>query len=212
MQPLWLRVLGSLLLAWFVDWRLSHVFDRSSAIRAEATCAVRAIDTDAAARATARARQAALAIAQCALDDSITGTGNYNSGSPNLTAIPSIGQQPATFNLNGIQFSGTILAGMTLPLYDGGTRSAVLAQAHAPHCPRTRRLPWPPGHSARHHREATPGRCSGYQYRMSELQGCGAMFGALMANSPQIVEDAPSRRAHIQVGRHLPLILSQIIS
>jgi outer membrane protein TolC len=61
----------------------------------------------------------------------VAGTGSYNSGSVNLTAIPSVGQQAATFNLNGGRFGGTILAGVTLPLYDGGTRSAILAQARA---------------------------------------------------------------------------------
>ena len=61
----------------------------------------------------------------------LAATGSYNSGSLNLTAIPSVGQQDATFNLNGGRFGGSILAGVTLPLYDGGTRSAVLAQAHA---------------------------------------------------------------------------------
>jgi outer membrane protein len=61
----------------------------------------------------------------------LAATGSYNSGSLNLTAIPSVGQQDATFNLNGGRFGGSILAGVSLPLYDGGTRSAVLAQAHA---------------------------------------------------------------------------------
>jgi outer membrane protein len=61
----------------------------------------------------------------------LAATGSYNSGSLNLTAIPSVGQQDATFNLNGGRFGGSILAGVTLPLYDGGTRSAALAQAHA---------------------------------------------------------------------------------
>jgi outer membrane protein TolC len=58
-------------------------------------------------------------------------TGAYNSGGLNLTAIPSVGQQAATVNLNGSHFGGSILAGVTVPLYDGGTRAAVLAQARA---------------------------------------------------------------------------------
>jgi outer membrane protein len=61
----------------------------------------------------------------------LAATGSYNSGSLNLTAIPSIGQQDATFNLNGGRFGGSILAGVALPLYDGGTRSAALAQVRA---------------------------------------------------------------------------------
>jgi outer membrane protein TolC len=61
----------------------------------------------------------------------LSATGSYNSGSLSLTAIPSVGQQDATFNLSGSRFGGSILAGVTLPLYDGGTRSAALAQARA---------------------------------------------------------------------------------
>jgi outer membrane protein TolC len=61
----------------------------------------------------------------------VAATGAYNSGSLNVTAIPSIGQQDATFNLNNDRFGGSVLAGVTLPLYDGGTRSAALAQARA---------------------------------------------------------------------------------
>jgi outer membrane protein TolC len=61
----------------------------------------------------------------------LAANGVYNSGSLNITAIPSIGQQSATFNLNNNRFGGSVLAGVTLPLYDGGTRSAVLAQARA---------------------------------------------------------------------------------
>lgn len=61
----------------------------------------------------------------------LAATGSYNSGSLNLTAIPSVGQQDATLNLSGGRFGGSILAGLTLPLYDGGTRSATLAQARA---------------------------------------------------------------------------------
>jgi outer membrane protein TolC len=61
----------------------------------------------------------------------VAATGAYNSGSLSLTAIPSVGQQSATVNLNNDRFGGSVIAGLTLPLYDGGTRSAALAQAHA---------------------------------------------------------------------------------
>ena len=61
----------------------------------------------------------------------IAATGAYNSGSLGLTAIPSVGQQSATVNLSNDRFGGSIIAGVTLPLYDGGTRSATLAQARA---------------------------------------------------------------------------------
>ncbi len=60
----------------------------------------------------------------------LSATGSYNSGGLNLTAIPSAGQQgSATLNLNGGHLGGTILAGVSVPLYDGGTRAAALEQA-----------------------------------------------------------------------------------
>lgn len=61
----------------------------------------------------------------------VSATGAYNSGSLNVTALPSLGQQSGTLNLATNRFGGTVLAGVTVPLYDGGTRSAKLAQAHA---------------------------------------------------------------------------------
>jgi outer membrane protein TolC len=61
----------------------------------------------------------------------LSATGAYNSGSLNVSSLPSIGQQSGTVNLNGNRVGGTILGGMTVPLYDGGTRAATLAQAHA---------------------------------------------------------------------------------
>jgi outer membrane protein TolC len=61
----------------------------------------------------------------------LAATGSYNSGSLNITAIPSIGEQSATFNINGGRLGGSVLAGVVLPLYDGGTRSAILAQKRA---------------------------------------------------------------------------------
>jgi outer membrane protein len=61
----------------------------------------------------------------------LSATGAYNSGSLDVTALPGIGQQGSTVNLNGDRFGGSILAGVTVPLYDGGTRAATLAQARA---------------------------------------------------------------------------------
>jgi outer membrane protein len=61
----------------------------------------------------------------------LSATGAYNSGSLGVTALPSIGQQDSTVNINGSRLGGSILAGVTLPLYDGGTRAAALAQARA---------------------------------------------------------------------------------
>jgi outer membrane protein TolC len=61
----------------------------------------------------------------------LSATGAYNSGSLNVTGLPSAGQQQPTLNINGERLGGSIFAGVTIPLYDGGTRAAALAQAHA---------------------------------------------------------------------------------
>jgi len=59
----------------------------------------------------------------------VSATGTYNTGNWNVTAIPSVGQELPTLNVNGNQFGGNILAGVSFPLYDGGARSAKLEQA-----------------------------------------------------------------------------------
>ncbi|HET7837028.1 MAG TPA: TolC family protein [Variovorax sp.] len=61
----------------------------------------------------------------------VAATGAYNSGRLNVTALPSVGQQPPTVNINGRRTGVTVFAGVTVPLYDGGTRDAMLAQARA---------------------------------------------------------------------------------
>ncbi len=61
----------------------------------------------------------------------VSATGAYNTGSLGVTALPGAGQQSPTVNINGSRLGGSILAGITVPLFDGGTRSAALAQAHA---------------------------------------------------------------------------------
>jgi len=62
----------------------------------------------------------------------LSATGTYNTGHLNLSAIPPIGQQfPGTFNVTGNQFGSTIFLGITVPVYDGGLRAAVLEQARA---------------------------------------------------------------------------------
>ena len=61
----------------------------------------------------------------------LSATGAYNSGALDVTALPGVGQQAPTVNVNGDHFGGSVFAGVTLPLYDGGTRAAVLAQARA---------------------------------------------------------------------------------
>jgi outer membrane protein len=61
----------------------------------------------------------------------VTGNAAHSSGDLSVTAIPSIGGQSPTVNVSGGHDSGTILAGVTMPLYDGGTRLAALKQAEA---------------------------------------------------------------------------------
>jgi outer membrane protein len=65
-------------------------------------------------------------------------TGDYTTGSLNVTAIPGVGQQMPIVNLpvnqtgvSGNQLGATVLVGATVPLYDGGTRDAMLEQARA---------------------------------------------------------------------------------
>lgn len=61
----------------------------------------------------------------------LSAAGIYNSGNLNVTSLPSVGQQPPTVNINGDHLGGSIFAGVTIPLYDGGTRDAELDQARA---------------------------------------------------------------------------------
>jgi outer membrane protein TolC len=49
----------------------------------------------------------------------------------NVTSLPSGGHQPPTVNIDGNHLGGSIFAGATIPLYDGGTRDAQLARARA---------------------------------------------------------------------------------
>jgi outer membrane protein len=59
----------------------------------------------------------------------LSATGAYNTGSSSISAVPGIGQQLPTVNLSGGRYGGSVIVGVTIPLYDGGMRSAVLAQA-----------------------------------------------------------------------------------
>ena len=62
----------------------------------------------------------------------LSATSAYNTGHLNVTSIPSIGQETAgTGNLTVNQFGATVFLGITLPVYDGGLRAAVLEQARA---------------------------------------------------------------------------------
>ncbi|WGS52494.1 TolC family protein [Paraburkholderia sp. D15] len=59
----------------------------------------------------------------------MTASGAYHTGSSSISAVPAIGQQLPTVNLSGGHYGGSVIVGVTIPLYDGGLRSAVLAQA-----------------------------------------------------------------------------------
>jgi len=61
----------------------------------------------------------------------VSATGAYNDGRLDVTALPSIGQQLPTVNLSENRHGVTIFAGVTVPIYDGGTRAATLRQAQA---------------------------------------------------------------------------------
>ena len=88
--------------------------------------------------ATVQASLAGLRAAQAEFFPKVfaSGIGTRLSGSLNITAIPGIDQQLPIVNLPGNQLgastrqlSGTALVGATVPLYDGGSRLALLEQA-----------------------------------------------------------------------------------
>ena len=61
----------------------------------------------------------------------VSANASYNAGRLDITGLPSGGQQPPTVNVNDNRLGGAIFVGVTIPLYDGGIRSARLAQARA---------------------------------------------------------------------------------
>ncbi|MGC1305294.1 MAG: TolC family protein [Caulobacteraceae bacterium] len=61
----------------------------------------------------------------------MSATGDYNSGLLDITALPAVGQGAGTGNITGSRWGGNVIAGVTMPLYDGGVRAATLAQARA---------------------------------------------------------------------------------
>lgn len=56
-------------------------------------------------------------------------TGAYGSDQFGLSALPGIGQQLPTFNIQGSRWSSTVLLGISIPLYDGQVRDNTLQQA-----------------------------------------------------------------------------------
>jgi outer membrane protein len=59
----------------------------------------------------------------------LSGTTAYNAANLSISAIPGLGQQSGTANINPSRFASSVLVGATVPIYDGGTRVALLEQA-----------------------------------------------------------------------------------
>jgi len=59
----------------------------------------------------------------------LTGTTAYNTANLSVSSIPGVGQQSGTANINPSRFASSVLVGATVPIYDGGTRVALLEQA-----------------------------------------------------------------------------------
>lgn len=59
----------------------------------------------------------------------LAGNASYSSAGLDVTSLPAVGQQGPTVNVSGSRFGGSIFAGFTVPLFDGGMRAAVLDQA-----------------------------------------------------------------------------------
>jgi outer membrane protein TolC len=58
-------------------------------------------------------------------------TGSYTEGGLETGVLPGIAQLPPTVNLSGTKLGATAFIGLHIPLYDGGTREALLAQARS---------------------------------------------------------------------------------
>jgi outer membrane protein TolC len=61
----------------------------------------------------------------------VSATGTYNSGNLSTTLLAPGAAQSTAVNTSGSHLGGSLLAGMTFPIYDGGTRAASLTQARA---------------------------------------------------------------------------------
>jgi outer membrane protein TolC len=61
----------------------------------------------------------------------VAAAAGYASGGLDISAVPSATGAASNVDLNGRQFGATVFAGVTVPLYDAGTRSAALARARA---------------------------------------------------------------------------------
>lgn len=62
----------------------------------------------------------------------LSATGSYvTAGLADVTSLPAFGRETPTLNLGGNHLGATVLLGLTVPLYDGGTRRALAAQARS---------------------------------------------------------------------------------
>lgn len=59
----------------------------------------------------------------------LAATGAYVSGQLGLTAIPGIGEQLPTLNITGNQWNGTVLMGVSIPIFDAHRRANAIQQA-----------------------------------------------------------------------------------
>jgi len=61
----------------------------------------------------------------------MSASGAYTHGDLDVAGAPGFGGEGPLFNLSGNKLGGTVLLGVTVPLYDGGMRDAALKRAHA---------------------------------------------------------------------------------
>ena len=80
---------------------------------------------------TVQASQASVKAAQAQNRPKVflAGTGAYVSGQVGLTAIPGIGEQLPTLNITGSQWNGTVLVGVSIPIFDAHRRANAIQQA-----------------------------------------------------------------------------------
>jgi outer membrane protein len=61
----------------------------------------------------------------------LAGVASYLSNGVSITSLPALGSQPPAINLGASHLGGTIMLGVTIPIYDGGLRRALEGQARA---------------------------------------------------------------------------------
>ena len=61
----------------------------------------------------------------------LSATGSYASNAADISTLPGLGQSPPTLNIAGAHLGATVLLGITVPIYDGGTRRALEGEARA---------------------------------------------------------------------------------